>query len=65
MSGSRGGSLNQLSTWFVSHDGGVAQLTWSVVLFNPVGVGRYFDGWTQGNSCLATLGLGMESLWDS
>ena len=32
---------------------------------NPVGVGSCFDSVTQGSSCLATLGFGPESRWDS
>jgi hypothetical protein len=32
---------------------------------NPVGVDDEFDSSTQGSSCLATLGFGTESRWDS
>jgi hypothetical protein len=33
--------------------------------YNPVGVVRAGRGISQGSSCLATLGFGPESLWDS
>ena len=32
---------------------------------NPLGVGVHFAQHSQGSSCLATLGFGPESLWDS